>query len=287
MSTGLVLNGGGGKGAYQIGVWKYLREKKIEFDYISGTSAGGLNAALIALNDLNKAVDIWLKLKPGDVRKVDSKQILNILKLLAKELIELFALRRSTKSVSLVREFVRRIGYLNKTKNVLTILIQQGVFSTEPLKQLINSHIDFTKFPKKPNIYITVVKNHPLLIFEDKQYINFTSYNHVLKEKMLIATSAIPLIFPTTNIGNIHYSDGGIPIIGDNSPISPIYFRGCKDLYVVHTHKEGKTVKNKFHRANIVDISPKSDLGSFLKIEGEYSRKLIDLGYKDAKEMIG
>lgn len=46
---GLVLSGGGGKGSYEIGVWRYLKEigldKKISV--ISGTSVGGLNAALI------------------------------------------------------------------------------------------------------------------------------------------------------------------------------------------------------------------------------------------------
>ena len=47
--TGLVLAGGGGKGAYEVGVWKALNEygfaKKITT--ISGTSVGGLNSALL------------------------------------------------------------------------------------------------------------------------------------------------------------------------------------------------------------------------------------------------
>jgi NTE family protein len=42
MKLGLVLAGGGGKGGYEIGVWKYLKEigldKKIAV--ISGTSVG-------------------------------------------------------------------------------------------------------------------------------------------------------------------------------------------------------------------------------------------------------
>ena len=46
--TALVLSGGGGKGAYEIGVWKAMREtgadKKIRA--VSGASVGGLNGAL-------------------------------------------------------------------------------------------------------------------------------------------------------------------------------------------------------------------------------------------------
>ena len=58
---GLVLGGGGGKGAYQIGVWRALREYKIEkyIRYISATSIGSLNTLLFITGDLEKSVDIW------------------------------------------------------------------------------------------------------------------------------------------------------------------------------------------------------------------------------------
>ena len=60
---GLVLAGGGGKGAYQIGVWKYLREIGIDsrIAVVSGTSVGGLNGFLIANGDFDVAVQIWTK----------------------------------------------------------------------------------------------------------------------------------------------------------------------------------------------------------------------------------
>ncbi|MBO7516164.1 MAG: patatin-like phospholipase family protein, partial [Spirochaetia bacterium] len=58
---GLVLAGGGGKGSYQLGVWKYLTEigltKKISV--ISGSSVGALNAILLSLCDFDTAVNIW------------------------------------------------------------------------------------------------------------------------------------------------------------------------------------------------------------------------------------
>lgn len=59
---GLVLAGGGGKGAYEIGVFKYLHEVGLDskFSVISGTSVGGLNAVLFALGDYELAEKIWL-----------------------------------------------------------------------------------------------------------------------------------------------------------------------------------------------------------------------------------
>lgn len=58
---GIVLDGGGGKGAYQIGVWKYLKESKLynSISAISGTSVGELNSCLFALDEYNLAETIW------------------------------------------------------------------------------------------------------------------------------------------------------------------------------------------------------------------------------------
>ena len=52
---GLVLEGGGAKGAYQIGAWKALREAGVKLKGIAGTSVGALNGALICMGDLEKA----------------------------------------------------------------------------------------------------------------------------------------------------------------------------------------------------------------------------------------
>ena len=55
---GLVLEGGGAKGAYQIGAWKALKEAGIRIKGIAGTSVGALNGALIAMDDFEKAEKI-------------------------------------------------------------------------------------------------------------------------------------------------------------------------------------------------------------------------------------
>jgi len=59
MKTGLVLSGGGSRGAYQIGVWKALRELDIHPDVITGTSVGALNGALMVQDSYDIAVNLW------------------------------------------------------------------------------------------------------------------------------------------------------------------------------------------------------------------------------------
>ncbi len=66
---GLVLAGGGGKGAYQVGVWKALYDYGIaqKTVAISGTSAGGLNAALFVCVPPQTAEEIWLDYVPDEL----------------------------------------------------------------------------------------------------------------------------------------------------------------------------------------------------------------------------
>ncbi|HEY9753535.1 MAG TPA: patatin-like phospholipase family protein [Oculatellaceae cyanobacterium] len=63
----LVLPGGGGRGAYQVGVYKALHEKGIKFDLAFGTSIGGLNATMIAQGNLQRLEHLWSTLKANDI----------------------------------------------------------------------------------------------------------------------------------------------------------------------------------------------------------------------------
>lgn len=62
MKTGLVLSGGGARGAYQIGVWKALEELNIKCDIVTGTSIGSINAALYTQGSLKLAEEMWKKI---------------------------------------------------------------------------------------------------------------------------------------------------------------------------------------------------------------------------------
>ena len=49
--VGLVLSGGGARGAYEVGVLRFIREKlgvPADFDVITGTSVGAINGAYVA-----------------------------------------------------------------------------------------------------------------------------------------------------------------------------------------------------------------------------------------------
>src|SRR5271163_530380 len=68
----LVLPGGGGRGAYQVGVAKALHEQGIEFDYAFGTSIGGLNATMIAQQELEQLETLWSSMRARDIFRMPS-----------------------------------------------------------------------------------------------------------------------------------------------------------------------------------------------------------------------
>ena len=70
---GLVLSGGGTKGAYQVGVWKALKELDINIKAIAGASIGAINAALILQNDIKKIESLYKNLELTDILKINSK----------------------------------------------------------------------------------------------------------------------------------------------------------------------------------------------------------------------
>ena len=61
MKKGLVLEGGGMRGVFTCGVLDYFLEKKINFEYVIGVSAGALNATRYLSNQPKKAFDITIK----------------------------------------------------------------------------------------------------------------------------------------------------------------------------------------------------------------------------------
>ena len=79
-SYALALEGGGAKGAYQIGAWKALREAGVKIDAVAGTSVGALNGSLIVMGDLEKAVNIWENIRYSQVMDVDDETMSRLLK---------------------------------------------------------------------------------------------------------------------------------------------------------------------------------------------------------------
>ncbi len=285
---GLVLAGGGGKGAYQIGVWKYLKEIGIDkhISVISGTSVGGLNAALLAMNDYDIAEDIWRNHIDGAILSRHSYDI---------------AIKKIIRIIP--------VNILNLIPKILTY-IQDGLFSREGLSDIMNSYIDFETIKKSnKSVYATCIY---LPVIEDKLDINgpeknervafrLNNYDKEIIKTILLATSAIPVVFPPEYINGRKYIDGGTPIpdVGDNVPLTPLDIEKCTDAIIVNLdiHSDPPSIKDKYgnvmhkekSQLKLYQLYPSRDInglfgiGNTLNFTPELVDELMRLGYIDAK----
>ena len=120
---GLVLAGGGTKGAYQVGVWKALQELKINIKAISGTSIGALNGALFLQNDFNSIVKMYEKIKIENIMKVEGVD--------------------ENKNIFDLSNIFNLAANYRKQKGIDNTPLREMIKQHIDMEKLYNSHIDF------------------------------------------------------------------------------------------------------------------------------------------------
>lgn len=115
----LVLPGGGGRGAYQVGVVKALTEHGIEFDFAFGTSIGALNAALFAQGGIKRMEELWRDIRPKDIFRLPSAQQFSFM---------LLGHKLGLLDTAPLEELLRREADLQKLKASRT---KVGLFTTD------------------------------------------------------------------------------------------------------------------------------------------------------------
>ena len=108
---------------------------------------------------------------------------------------------------------------------------------------------------------------------------------------LLLASSAIPIIFDSEEFQGKQYYDGGIPFIGDNVPIQPIYDLGIDCIIVVHLSQDYVIDHLRYPNAKIIEIIPQVNLGGpidgTLDFTAAGSKWRIQQGYQDAEQVFG
>ena len=204
----LYLAGGGARGAYQAGVLKAIGEilqvKALPFAMVSGVSIGSINAAIIAQHaddfatGIDKLVSLWSNIR--------CQQIFN------------------SSNYELGKSVFR---------NLSRIMIKQRqsghLLDTTPLHQFIDENINFVKIKENiANDYLEtmeVISNcyetqqttsfyqHNMPQFEDWHYPRHNSQRADISMEHILASSALPLFFPTVDINGLHYGDGGMGLV--------------------------------------------------------------------------
>lgn len=254
---GVVLEGGGAKGAYHIGAYKAILENEFDIGAIVGTSVGAINGAMIAQGDFDKAYELWKNVNYTDIIKANEEEI-NRLK----------ELRLNKEDLSVLLKKLREI-------------IQDGGFDITPLKNLLDQYIDEDKIRKSNMDYGLVTVNisdlKPLKLFkEDIPPGELKNY--------ILASCYLP-VFKKERINGKLFLDGGYY---NNLPFDMLVERGYSDMIIIRTNALGIARKVPDDKYNILTISPSENIGNSFTYEKDIAVSNMKLGYFDAiKEIKG
>ncbi len=226
--TALILTGGGARAAYQVGVLKAVRELLPEpsanpFPILCGTSAGAINAAALAIGaqDFGAGVAqlerIWSGFSAGQVYRADPAGI--------------------------ALTGIRWFGAL--AAGWLTHRAPRSLLDNQPLRRLLETHLDFGKIQAA----IESRALHSVSItcsgYDTGQSVTFfqgradlepwrrtqrVGAHVMLTLDHLMASSAIPFVFPAVRINREWFGDGSMRQI---APISPAIHLGADRILVI------------------------------------------------------
>ena len=262
MKIGLVLAGGGARGAYQIGVWKGLKEIGIDkyISVVSGTSIGALNAVLFCQGNLDIAEEIWCNISNDKILPADQ------LELIKKGIL----LTIGSKNLNLIKKYIPKA-------------IEDGDISRDGLLDIINSSIELNSINRNKKTCYATCTEIPKI---EAKYFKLNNYNEEGIKKILLATSALPLVYGSEDIEGRRYLDGGIV---DNLPIQPVYGEGCDIIIVVPLDKNICLNRKLYPNAKIVMIRPSEIEDGFegiIDFNGDNARSKIKIGYDDVINQI-
>lgn len=279
----MVFAGGGGKGSYEIGVWKYLHETGLDsyVRAVSGTSVGALNAALFVGSSYELAEKLWLNINQEKIltpREVSAEDVSKWLIANGLNLVTPLIMGVSKLASGVI------IGTEKIVQMILTKTRGNHLFSRDGLKEMIYDGLNFD-YLRNSEIpcFVTCVRCPG---FETERF-KLNDYSDADIVTLLLASSAIPFIFPNEEFQGDKYCDGGLR---DNVPINPVYDTGVENIIVVHLDRDTIIDREQFQNAKIIEIVPREDLGDALTGTLDFSPEgalyRLNLGYEDAKRMM-
>jgi len=293
---GLVLSGGGAKGAYQAGILKYMAEQNIQPAMVSGTSIGALNAAVIsAQKDISKASnvisDIWKELSkttPVEIKKG-----------------HLFL-----SSTAILLSFSNIL-----TRSVVGSIIDKaidktGLIKDQPLNNILEDHASVELLKDGLPLYVSlyesegsgkdIIKYFSQSLFnslsKDSEFKHIQALNSDIMHEAIMASAALPYLFKAQKVEGKKYRDGGMGgAYNDqgNTPAQPLAEAGCTHL-IVSLLDDGSMFDrhNKIYKdVAIIEVRPKEFISTSMLDMLAFTPEKIQLwmlqGYEDAKRCIG
>lgn len=226
--TALVLAGGGARAAYQVGVLQAVRDllpnaDRNPFPILCGTSAGAINAVTLACfaDNFGAAVDalaeVWRNFHADQVYRADPVGI-------------------AASGASWMGALM--FGWLTKRS-------PSSLLDNTPLRQLLEKRLNFRNIGRsidRGSLYAVSLtasgytSGQSVSFFQARPDVQSWERTHrfscraQLNIDHLLASSAIPFIFPAVRINREHFGDGSMRQL---APISPAIHLGAEKVLII------------------------------------------------------
>lgn len=231
----LVLTGGGARGAYQVGVLRHLASRfpELRIPILTGVSAGGVNAAHLAQHRgtfreaVEQLVTLWRGLTPNHVFRVDASSLLRNgarwgIRLVSgggtgvgatRGLLDTAPLRGYLEgALRPERGLLTGIDYNLRRGTLRAVALGTTSFTTGQSVMWVQGRaIELWERPKRRSVQTQLGLDH------------------------VMASAALPLVFPAVQIGSEWHGDGGVRLA---APLSPALHLGAHKIIAVATRYE-------------------------------------------------
>ena len=290
---GLVLTGGGAKGAYQAGVLKALAELDIAVDVVSGASIGALNGAIVACSpSLEEAAirltKLWKNIGDDSPLALSKSAILKIL-------LPLTSMVGSANPLGAISNLLKYFPMVDREVDML---------SNSPIKKILEQNVNVELLENGLPLYVSVypssgnlqtlvaalVASMNIANTEDSHFFHIQKLPKNSQLKALLASSALPGLLPAQEINDQKYHDGGIGgwrSVQGNTPITPLIEAECTHAIVIHLSDGSLWQRQDFPELEVMEIRPQESIkrGNIIPdVLGFDSSKIfswIEQGYRD------
>jgi NTE family protein len=232
----LVLTGGGARGAYQVGVLRHLASRfpELRIPILTGVSAGGVNVAHLAQHrgtfreSVEHLVALWRGLTPNHVFRVDASSLLRNaarwgIRLASGGVGTGVGATRGLLDTAPLRGYLE--GALRPERGLLTGIdynLRRG-----SLRAVALGTTSFTT-----GLSVMWVQGRAIELWERPRR---RSVHTQLGLDHVMASAALPLVFPAVQIGREWHGDGGVRLA---APLSPALHLGAHKIIAVATRYE-------------------------------------------------
>lgn len=265
---GLVLCGGGAKGAYQVGVFKALEELGIsqQVRMISGSSIGAINGALFLQYNADEIEQIWTSCNWPSVFGLSKDNI-----------------QRLNQIIQSVNN--RKMPAMFGMMNLMGVANTTGLpLKRDGFEKMMKRYLNFSRIGQSE---IDLIISCGKLNTKQQRYFNLNQEPPKLRKDILLASTAVPIIFNPVYLDDGYYCD---PMQYERAPLAPLLESNCDTIIIVYLNRRQRLNLNQLKGKQIIEIVPSMDLGS--GIYGSLDFRLnkiewcIDLGCDDAYHIL-